>query len=393
PQMTGTARRGADSDEDITDSDGSTIEMETVFNISNCAIENQVKFANCTLHGVALTWWKSHVKTVGQDAAYDMPWNTLMKMITAKYYPQNEIKKLEMKIWELKVKESDKIEKYVGGLPDMIHESVMTSKPNIMQDVVEFATDLMDKKIRTFAEYQIENKRKFEDTSKNNQNQQQQNKRQNTGAYTAGPGEKKPNGRSKPLCSKCNYHHDGSCAPKCHKCNRVGHLARDCRSPANANTANNQRGTETDKKATCFEAIISDRGTHFCNDQFARVMTKYGFTHRLATAYHPQTSGQVKVSNRERTKKLHDFKIKNRIFNVGDQVLLFDSHLKIFSGKLKTRWSGPFTITQVFPYGTVELSQPDGPNFKVNGHRGKHYFGGDIPSKVVPDLHTIPMDK
>nr|GEV58973.1 reverse transcriptase domain-containing protein [Tanacetum cinerariifolium] len=96
---------------------------------------------------------------------------------------------------------------------------------------------------------------------------------------------------------------------------------------------------------------------------------------------------------KKRTKKLHDFKIKNRIFNVGDQVLLFNSRLKIFSEKLKTRWSGPFTITQVFPYGTIELSQPDGPNFKVNGHRVKHYFGGDIPSKVVPDLHTIPMDK
>nr|GEX44373.1 reverse transcriptase domain-containing protein [Tanacetum cinerariifolium] len=96
---------------------------------------------------------------------------------------------------------------------------------------------------------------------------------------------------------------------------------------------------------------------------------------------------------KERIKKLHDSKIKNRIFNVGDQVLLFNSRLKIFSGKLKTRWSGPFTITQVFPYGTVELSQPDGLNFKVNGHRVKHYFGGDIPSKVVPDLHTIPMDK
>nr|GEV90063.1 reverse transcriptase domain-containing protein [Tanacetum cinerariifolium] len=85
---------------------------------------------------------------------------------------------------------------------------------------------------------------------------------------------------------------------------------------------------------------------------------------------------------KERTKKFHDSKIKNRIFNVGDQVLLFKSRLKIFSGKLKTRWSGPFTITQVFPYETVELSQPDGPNFKVNGHRVKHYFGGDIPSKV-----------
>nr|GEY19395.1 reverse transcriptase domain-containing protein [Tanacetum cinerariifolium] len=96
---------------------------------------------------------------------------------------------------------------------------------------------------------------------------------------------------------------------------------------------------------------------------------------------------------KERTKKLHDSKIKNRIFNVSDQVLLFNSCLKIFSRKLKTCWSGPFTITHVFPYGTVELSQPDGPNFKVNGHRVKHYFGGYIPSKVVPDLHTIPMVK
>nr|GFA89701.1 reverse transcriptase domain-containing protein [Tanacetum cinerariifolium] len=94
----------------------------------------------------------------------------------------------------------------------------------------------------------------------------------------------------------------------------------------------------------------------------------------------------------KRTKKLHDSKIKNRIFNVGDQVLLFNSRLKIFSGKLKTRWSGPFTITQVFPYGTIELSQPNGPNFKMNGHRVKHYFGGDIPSNVVSDLHTFPMD-
>ncbi|GJU08044.1 hypothetical protein Tco_1124474 [Tanacetum coccineum] len=97
-------------------------------------------------------------------------------MMTSKYCPRNEIKKLDMEIWELKVKgtdlasytqrfqdlallwrrmfpeETDKIEKYVGGLPDMIHGSVMPSKPKIMQDAVEFATELMDKKIRTFAE-------------------------------------------------------------------------------------------------------------------------------------------------------------------------------------------------------------------------------------------------
>nr|GEV04441.1 reverse transcriptase domain-containing protein [Tanacetum cinerariifolium] len=205
-------------------------------------------------------------------------------------------------------------------------------------------------------------------------------------------------------------------------------------------------------------AIISNRGTHFCNDKLAKVMSKYGATHHLATAYHPQTSGQVEILNRglkcilertvgenraswskkledalwafrtaykipigctpyklklqlyelnelrdqqyensliykEKTNKLHDSKIKNRIFNVGDRVLLFNSRLKIFLGKLKTRWSGPFTITKVFPYGTVELSQPEGPNFKVNGHHVKHYFEGDISQLVVPDLQTFPIDK
>nr|GFB99630.1 reverse transcriptase domain-containing protein [Tanacetum cinerariifolium] len=97
------------------------------------------------------------------------------------------------------------------------------------------------------------------------------------------------------------------------------------------------------------------------------------------------------VIYKEKTKKLYDSKIKNRIFNVGDQILLFNSRLNIFSRKLKTRWYGPFTITQVFPYGTIKLSQPNGPNFKVNGHRVKHYFRGKIPSNVALDLHTFPM--
>nr|GEU30794.1 reverse transcriptase domain-containing protein [Tanacetum cinerariifolium] len=95
---------------------------------------------------------------------------------------------------------------------------------------------------------------------------------------------------------------------------------------------------------------------------------------------------------KEKTKRLHDSKIKNRVFNIGDRVLLFNSRLKIFSGKLKSRWSGPFTISQVYPYGTVELSQPDMPNFKVNGHRVKHYCGEDVPKLVVPDLQTFPKD-
>ncbi|GJZ22868.1 putative reverse transcriptase domain-containing protein [Tanacetum coccineum] len=242
--------------------------METVFRISNYTVKNQIKFATCTLLGSALTWWNSYVRTVGHDVAYAMTWTNLKKKMTDKYCPRDEIKKLEVEMWNLKVKgtdvvgynqrfqelalmcarmfpeESDKIKKYVGGLPDTIYESVMASKPKTMQDAIEFATELMDKKISIFAERQTNNKRKFDDTSRNNQNQQQPPKRHNVArAYTAGSGEKKPYGGSKPLCAKCNYHHDGQCDPKSHKCNRVGHQARDCRTPANANTANNQRGT------------------------------------------------------------------------------------------------------------------------------------------------------
>nr|GEX08195.1 hypothetical protein [Tanacetum cinerariifolium] len=204
--------------------------METVFRISNCNVENQIKFATCTLFRSALTWWNSHIKTVGHNVAYVMTCINLKKKMTDKYCPRGEIKKLEelaLMCARMFLEESYKIERYVSGFPDMIHESVMVSKPKTMQDVIEFTTELMDKKISTITERQAENKRKFEDTSKNNQNQQQ-NKRQNTGrAYTVGSGEKKP------------Y--------------RVGHLARDCRSPTNANTANNQRGIGPGQKATCFE--------------------------------------------------------------------------------------------------------------------------------------------
>nr|GFC05151.1 hypothetical protein [Tanacetum cinerariifolium] len=205
-------------------------------------------------------------------------------------------------------------------------------------------------------------------------------------------------------------------------------------------------------------AIISDHGTHFCNDQFEKVMRKYGVTHRLSTAYHPQTSGQVeayhlpieleykaywalkqtnfdlsvagdhrkiqlnklnelrdhayensliykektkrihdsniknRVFNVERTKKLHDDKIKNRIFNVSDQVLLFNSRLKIFSGKLKSCWSGPLTIAEIYPYETPKLIHLDGCNFKVNCHGLKHYHGGDPPPLEILDVHTFPKD-
>nr|GEU72627.1 hypothetical protein [Tanacetum cinerariifolium] len=164
-----------------------------------------------------------------------------------------------------RVTELNKIERYVGGLTDVIHVSVVALRPKTMQEAIEMANELMDKRNSTWAECQAKNKRNFDDTSRNNQSQRQkQNKRQNIGrAYTTGSGEKKPHRGFKPLCPKCNYHHDGPCAPKCHKCNKFGHFARDCRSTANVNTPNNQRGNGMGQKPTCYAryaSILFDTG-------------------------------------------------------------------------------------------------------------------------------------
>ncbi|GJW91380.1 putative reverse transcriptase domain-containing protein [Tanacetum coccineum] len=200
--------------------------------------EGVIKFATCTLHGNALTWWNSHVKTVGHDAAYEMPWKTLKKMMTDKYYPRDEIKKLlALMSSRMFPEKSDEVEKYVGGLPDMIQGSVMASKPKKMQDAIEFATKLIDQNICTFADRQAKNKRKLDDNSRSNQNQQQPFKKQNVArAYTAGPGEEK-------------------CASKCNNCKRAGYLARDFRSPVAA--ANNQRAPVANQRiVTCFECRV-----------------------------------------------------------------------------------------------------------------------------------------
>nr|GEV46909.1 reverse transcriptase domain-containing protein [Tanacetum cinerariifolium] len=186
--------------------------IKTVFRISNCSVENQIKFSTCTLLRSALMWWNSHVMTVGHDVAYAMTWTDLKKKMTYKYCPRE----LALLCVRMFLEESDKIERYIGGLPDMIHGSVVASNPRTMQEAIEMATEQMDKKIRTFAKRQTENKRKQDDN--NNQAQQQ-------------PLKKSP--------AATNNHRN----PTCYQCGNQGHYRSDCPELKNQDHGNQARGT------------------------------------------------------------------------------------------------------------------------------------------------------
>nr|GEY36366.1 hypothetical protein [Tanacetum cinerariifolium] len=144
---------------------------------SRTHISQRVKFATCTLLDAALTWWNSQIISLGPDA-YSMTWEVLKKKMTDKYYSQGEIKKLEIELCNLKVKENnvpaytehfqelnlictkfvadetEKIDKYVSGLPDKIYKSVKASKPKTLDETIELANDLMDQKLGTYSERQ-----------------------------------------------------------------------------------------------------------------------------------------------------------------------------------------------------------------------------------------------
>nr|GFA29807.1 putative reverse transcriptase domain-containing protein [Tanacetum cinerariifolium] len=175
--------------------------METVFNISNCPPKYQVKYATCPLHNSALTWWNTHKRTIGVDAAYAMKWAGLMKLMTEVYCLRNE---------------------------------------------------LMDKKLQGYAARSAENKRRIECNPRDNHRQQPPFKRQNTTgynverAYTARNNERKRYVGSFPYHNKCMLHHEGLCTIRCGNCKNIGHQTRDCRVTVNPNTqgaaVGNQQG-------------------------------------------------------------------------------------------------------------------------------------------------------
>nr|GEX83074.1 hypothetical protein [Tanacetum cinerariifolium] len=215
--------------------------------------EGVVKFATCTLLDAALTWWNSQIRSLGPDA-YSMTWEVLKKKMTDKYRPQGEIKRLEIELWNLKVKENNvsvytecfqeltlictkfvvdetkKIDKYVSGLPDNIYRSVKALKPKTLDETIELTNDLMDQKLHTYAKRQSNNKRKVDESLE----------------ITMVTNSRPPKGKmslGSPIWGQ-----------KCSKCNKVGHFARECRSYHNANVVNAQRNNGANPKGNgCFE--------------------------------------------------------------------------------------------------------------------------------------------
>ncbi|GKC58684.1 putative reverse transcriptase domain-containing protein, partial [Tanacetum coccineum] len=169
--------------------------IEMVFHISNCPEKYQVKYATCTLLNSALTWWNSHKRTIGIEAAYAMSWAELMKLMTEVYCPRNEVQKMETELWNL------------AG-------NVIATEPTKLQDAIRIANNLMDQKLKGYA-ISAENKRRLENNPRDSRGQQlvfkwQNVKGQNVArAYTAGNNEKKGSVGSFPYYNKCKLHHAG----------------------------------------------------------------------------------------------------------------------------------------------------------------------------------------
>ncbi|GKE46638.1 reverse transcriptase domain-containing protein [Tanacetum coccineum] len=249
---------------------------ESVFSHSNCAEENKVTFAICTLTNDALSWWNSYAQPIRINQANQITWTKLKRLLTNKYCPRTEVKKMEDEFYNLAVKANDLktyirrfqelvvlcpnmvpnteklMEVFISGLPKSIEGNVTASKPQTLEEATNIAQRLMDQIIRHDSVQETNNrKRKLEDkgniinnnnyqdnynnNNRNNDYHPQQNRRQETFRNNAATNGYTGN---RPLCERCTLHHIGPCTVKCQTCNRIGHLTRNCRNKRST-TGNN----------------------------------------------------------------------------------------------------------------------------------------------------------
>ncbi|GJS24763.1 putative reverse transcriptase domain-containing protein [Tanacetum coccineum] len=227
---------------------------EMVFRISECAEARKVKFVAATLQGRALTWWNSQVATRGLEAANQIGWTEMRKLMTEEFCPIEEIQRMEHEIWNLKVKGFD-----ITAYTKRFHELVQLCPEMVPSE---------RKKIEAYNRIAEGNKRKWESSQggnnrnnnrDNTRHNQQSNQRQgNARAMTTAPAEQGGYAGNKPLCNRCRKHHFGYCKVVCNNCGKAGHMARDCKGKAIATDAN-ARPT-----VTCYDCGEKGHTRNYC---------------------------------------------------------------------------------------------------------------------------------
>ncbi|GJU66252.1 reverse transcriptase domain-containing protein [Tanacetum coccineum] len=280
---------------------------ESVFSRSHCAEENKVTYATGTLTDDALSWWNSYAQPIGINQANQITWTELKRLLTDKYCPRTEVKKMEDEFYNLVVKGNDLktyirrfqelavlcpnmvpnaeklMEVFINGLPRSIEGNVTASKPQTLEEAINITQRLMDQIIKHDSMQEANDlKRKLKDkgniinnkhqnnynnNNSNNDHHQQQNKKQETfRTYTTTNGYT----GNRPLCGRCTLHHIGPCTVKCRTCNKIGHLTKNCKNKRSTTRTNLQTVSVTcnacGKKGhyvnQCSKANNRDPGKH-----------------------------------------------------------------------------------------------------------------------------------